>query len=99
MDNVVPDSTAETYRGHDGLMRAWGRWSEPWDQITTEIEEVIDGGDRIVSVHRARARAKGSGIEVDLRCAYLWRFREVKVIHFQNFLDREQALEAAGLSE
>jgi hypothetical protein len=36
-------------------------------------------------------------MDVDLRYAYVWRFREGRVIHFESFLDREQALEAAGL--
>lgn len=99
VDRVVLDSLEETYHGPEGVMKAWSRWSEPWEHITTEIEEVIDGGDRLVSVHRARARAKSSGIDVDLRYAHVSRFREGKIIHFESFLDREQALEAAGLPE
>jgi ketosteroid isomerase-like protein len=97
VDGVVLDSLEETYHGPEGVMKAWGRWSEPWEEITTELEEVIGGGDRLVSVHRAPAQ--GSGIDVDLRYADLWRFREGKVIYFESFPNREQALQAARLSE
>ena len=66
------DVAVRTYRGVDGMMKAWSVWAEPWDELRTEIEWVRDAGaDRVVSCHRARMRGKGSGVEGERRYAYL----------------------------
>jgi ketosteroid isomerase-like protein len=44
-------------------------------------------------------RGKKSGVEAELRYAYLWRFREGKVIYCKGFRDPREALEAVGMSE
>jgi ketosteroid isomerase-like protein len=44
-------------------------------------------------------RGKGSGVEAEIRCAYVWRFRGGKVVYCKSYVDPAEALEAAGLSE
>ena len=46
-----------------------------------------------------RSRARHTGIEFDTPLAYVWTFRDDKVIHFRSFLDPEEAIEAAGLQK
>jgi ketosteroid isomerase-like protein len=99
-DDLLPENAGETYRGVDGVVKAWLLWAEPWDELRTEIEWVRDAGaDSVVSCHRARMRGKGSGVEAERRYAYLWRFRKAKIIYCKSFGDPIQALEAAGLKE
>jgi ketosteroid isomerase-like protein len=104
-DTVLPDHVGEAYRGHDGVERAAKRWVEPQEWLLVELERIIEVGDHLVSVHRLRSKARHSGIEFDTRdagfspLAYLWTFRDGKVIHFKSFLGVEPALEAAGLRE
>jgi ketosteroid isomerase-like protein len=98
-DEILPDHAGETYRGHDGFRRAWIRAIEPWESIDGRLEWVRDAGEDVVSCHWAQMRGKGSGIEAEIRYAYVWRFREGKVVHCKSYLDPAQALEAAGLSE
>jgi ketosteroid isomerase-like protein len=98
-DTVLPDHGDERYHGHDGIRRAWARWAEPWESFETELEWARDAGDEVVSSHRARVRGKASGIETEIRYAYVWRFREGKIIHLKSYASPEQALEAAGLSK
>jgi ketosteroid isomerase-like protein len=95
-DTTLPDHVGETYRGHEGVVRATERWIEPYEGMRIELEQIVDAGDRLVSIHRARARARHTGIEFDGLLAYLWTFRDGKVIHFRSFRDPEQAMEAAG---
>ena len=98
-NDLLPDD-AETYRGIEGLVKAWSVWTEAWARLDTDIEWVRDaGGDEVVSCHQAKMRGRGSGIETELRYAYLWRFRNGKVIYCKGFRDPIEALEAAGLSE
>ena len=99
-DTILPDHIGETYHGHEGVIRATERWIEPYEDLTIELERIVGTGDRLVSIHRFRARARHTGIEfVDLPVAYLWEFRDGKVIYFRSYRSPEEALEAAGLSE
>lgn len=99
VDGFVPDSVGQTYHGPEGVMEAWARWSEPWEGITTELQEVVDRGERLVSIHRQRARAKGSGIDVDLRFAYVVTMRDGKIAHLRSYLDPDEALGAVEAPE
>ena len=94
-----PDHSGETYHGHKGVIRATERWTEPFEEMTVDLERIVGTGDCLVSIHRWRAKARHTGIEFDQPLAYLWRFRDGKVIYFRSFRGPEEALEAAGLSE
>ena len=98
---VLPDHIGEAYRGHEGIERAAKRWIEPNEWMRVELIEIVEVGHRLVSVHHLRSKARHSGIEFDTRdadlpdLAYVWTFRDGKVIHFKSFLGREKALEEA----
>lgn len=98
-DNVLPDHTREAYRGHEGVLRAIWTWLEPYERFRIDLEQIIGTGDRLVSIHRFEGKARSSGIETEIRYAYLWVFRDGRIIRFVAFRHPEQALEAAGLSE
>jgi ketosteroid isomerase-like protein len=98
-DTTLPDHVGETYRGHEGVSRATARWIEPYETFSIELERIAGAGDRLVSIHRVRARARYSGIETEGPVAYLWTFRRGKVIQFESFREPNEALKAAGLSE
>jgi uncharacterized protein len=95
-DSVLPDHAGETYRGHEGMLRAVQGWLEAAEWVLVEFEQIIDAGDRLVSIHKATAKARHTGIEIDTPLAYLWTLRDGKVVHFRAFVDVAQALEAAG---
>ena len=96
-DTSLPAHVGETYRGHKGVARALARWIEAYEEVTIELEQIVDAGDRIVSIHRFRVKARHTGIESGGLLAYLWTFRDGNIIHFRSYLDPEQAMEAAGL--
>jgi ketosteroid isomerase-like protein len=98
-DTTLPDHVGETYRGHEGVSRATARWIEPYETFSIELERIVGAGDRLVSIHRVRARARHTGIEAEGPVAYLWTFRGGKVIRFESFRAPNEALEALGLSE
>jgi hypothetical protein len=52
----------------------------------------------LLVVHE-QARGKGSGVPHELRFAQVWRFHRGKVIRWELFPDKTDALEAAGLRE
>ena len=103
-DAVLPDHVGEAYRGHEGWLRAAKTWIEPFEWLRIELEQIVDAGDCLVSIHRIRSRARHTGIEFDSRndgahLAYLWTLRDGKIVHLRAYVEPEEALEAAGLSE
>jgi ketosteroid isomerase-like protein len=82
-------------------MRAYMQdWFDTFDDLKVEPLEVIDAGqDQAVAVVRFGGRAKLSGVEVDLTFAALYTVRDGKVARGREYWTKEQALEAAGLSE
>jgi ketosteroid isomerase-like protein len=89
------------FHGHDGL-RTWA--AEVWEVITGlhhEIEEIIEApdGETIVTVQRTQGQMRHPELPANLRWATVWRFRDGKVVRGEGYLDRAQALEAAGLTE
>jgi ketosteroid isomerase-like protein len=98
-DRNLPDHVGEAYRGHAGVRRATERWLEPYEELMIDLEEVVGTGDRLVSIHHVRAKARHTGIEFEGPVAYQWTFRDGKVIYLRSYGDRDEALEAAGLRE
>jgi ketosteroid isomerase-like protein len=91
-----PDS--KVYRGHDGLRTALANVEESFDELAFEAEEFHEAGDEVVVFVRMRGRGKGSGVEVEADIAHLWTLRDGKGVRVR-VLDRDSALEAAGLVE
>jgi ketosteroid isomerase-like protein len=98
-DDLLPDHAGETYRGVEGLVRAWTSWTEPWEDFESGLEWVRDAGrDLVVSCHWARMRGKGSGIPGEASYAYVWRFQGSKIVYCKSFGEPSEALKAVGLS-
>src|SRR5919204_3147491 len=91
----VPE--AAIHHGREAVRRDWEQTIELFDDFLIEVEQYLDAGDELVVYLRYRARARGSGAEVDAPMAHVWTFREGKAIRLRQYLDRAQALEAAGL--
>src|SRR6188508_1581361 len=82
-------------------MRAYMQdWFDTFDDLKVEPLEVIDAGpDQAVAVVRFGGRAKLSGVEADLTFAVVYTLRDGKVARGREYWTRDEALEAAGLSE
>ena len=84
------DEVADYYRSYFGAF-------EDFRVDTEEIRPLPD--DRVYVAVRDRGRGKESGAEVEMMVFQIWTLRDGKVIRWQGFPSRKQALEAAGLSE
>ena len=87
------------YRGHDGLRRFFRAYHDAWEHISYSYDELIDAGEKVISVDVETARGKLSGADVELTQYGVWTIRDGKVVHAAWFSAREDAVEAAGLSE
>ena len=91
----------ERFRGIEAL-RAWAReYYSAWEDLDDHLDEVIDaGGDRVVAIVTTRGRGRASGIDVELTgSAGVWTIRDGLIVKVVWYSSREEAFEAAGLSE
>jgi ketosteroid isomerase-like protein len=63
------------------------------------VEEVTGVGDRVFVMAHFRGRGRASGAEVAGRHFEVYTVRDRKVIRVEEFSERGEALQAAGLSE
>ena len=87
-------------RGADAWVRAIAQWKDTFDAWEIEPRELIKAGpNQVVAIVRDRARPKGSTASIDNEFAHLWTLLDGRVVRFQAFTEKAEALEAAGLSE
>ena len=67
------------------------------DGFNLAVENVIDGGDTVVSQGRYRGTMKKTGTPVDAQFAHVWHVRDGKVVRFQQYTDTRQWAQAAGV--
>jgi ketosteroid isomerase-like protein len=87
------------WHGPQGVLDMAADWVENFDEFKMTGEEFIDGGDHVVVRVRQAARGTGTGVPVQVTFWFVYALRNRKVIRFEMFQDRNEALEAAGLSE
>jgi ketosteroid isomerase-like protein len=84
-------------RGREAVRAMWERWDSTWDEMETVPEEFVDAGDRVLVTVRYSARGRGSGIEYEERLFDVYTFSDGLCVRKQEFRERSEALEAAGL--
>jgi ketosteroid isomerase-like protein len=72
---------------------------EAWEERRLEPEEFIDAGDDVVVLLHEYRRGRGSGVELESDTAVVFAVRDRRVVRIQGYVDRDAALEAAGLRE
>jgi ketosteroid isomerase-like protein len=90
------------YRGFEELRAFFEDWfgTFPFDEWEQEVDDVIDCGDqRVLVLTRQRGHGAASGADTELEYAQVVEFRREKMIKVDVYLDRTEALKAAGLSE
>jgi ketosteroid isomerase-like protein len=91
--------TQTVYRGHEGV-REWLRdLYETLSEFEAEYPEIRDLGDRAVAIGRVRARGAASEAQIESPHGTVTDFKDGKAIRVRTYLDPNEALEAAGLSE
>ena len=85
--------------GHDGYKEVWREMIDAFEDFHAEPEELLDLGDQLLATIQYRGHGTGSGVPVNIPTFQLFRLRRGLVVWQQDFSDRSEALEAAGLPE
>ena len=94
-----PVEEVDAVCGHQALIGWTKRWLEAWSSYSDRVEEIIDGGEIVVAVISIHGRGRTSGVEIRQRFFHVFEMREGRILRLREYLDRDSALEAAGLRE
>jgi hypothetical protein len=95
--DLLPPDMETVYRGHDGYRRFWRLWLDAFQDIHWDPEEILDFGGKALVTTTQSGRGSSSGVAVSEPVFQLFTFRRGLVIRQEDFLDRDEALEAVGL--
>jgi len=87
------------YRGRQGMERYYRDIRETWEELRAVPEEFRDLGDRVLMLGRIEGRGRGSGVEVNAPQGVIDEFRGDRISCVRGYLDRGEALRAAGLAD
>ena len=86
--------------GLDELSVAMRAYLGVFSDLRIEAERIIDlSEDRVLVLTRHTARGKQSGVPIDHELGDLFTLRDGKIVRWEAYWNRSEALEAAGLRE
>jgi ketosteroid isomerase-like protein len=89
------------FHGHAGAREWLAKLEDAWGVggMRLEPQSFTDGGEVVVGHVRAIATGAKGGVPVEMPLHIVVRLRDERVVWTKPFLDKAEALEAAGLSE
>jgi ketosteroid isomerase-like protein len=87
------------YRGHAGLRQFWADALETFAEVRVDASAFRDAGDRVVVLGELTGKGATSGAPFAAPLAWLFEVQDRKIVRGHDFLEQQQALEAAGLRE
>ena len=94
-----PVEEQEPIRGHEALVRWHERWFEAWSEFHADVDELIPREQVVMAAINVRGVGAESSTEVSQRMFNVCECRNGKILRMQEYLERDDALEAVGLSE
>ena len=86
--------------GLDEFSTVFREYLQALSDLRIEAERIIDlSGDRVLVLSRQTARGKQSGVPVEHELGELFTLRDGKIVRYESYWNRAEALEAAGLRE
>ena len=85
-------------RGVAEVVAGFRDYYDTWERLELRPEEIIDTGDELIVFVHEVARGRKSGMVVETDTAAINTLHEGRVTKVRNYLDRAEALEAAGLA-
>jgi ketosteroid isomerase-like protein len=76
------------HRGPEGWRRWEGDWRESFEDYSIERLEAVElDAERVLTVHRLRARGRLSGVQLERTDAQLWTVREGRLARMDYYPD------------
>jgi ketosteroid isomerase-like protein len=91
-------ATEGAYHGLAGIERFVADTLEVFDKFEWHYE-FADLGERVLAWGTIHVRARGSGIETNIKTGGVFEFRDGKITRWEDFGSKDAALEAVGLRQ
>lgn len=89
-----------TRRGSAAFRDALGRMQSSFGQIRLEVDEVVVAGETgVIVTGRWTGQGAGSGVRLETTFSSALTLRDGRVIRYEWFREKAEALKAVGLSE
>lgn len=88
-----------THHGREAMRSLYEENQANQSGYTVTPVELIDAGDKVITVVQVGGAGSASQIALDDQIAFIHTFKNGLVVREQTFRNREEALAAAGLSE
>ena len=88
-----------TFEGNDPLGRWIREMRETWAEVSWDVEHIFEGDGVVVSFYRSVSTGRASGIEVVRDLTGVHHIRDGLIARDRVFLDRDEALKAAGVGD
>jgi ketosteroid isomerase-like protein len=86
------------HHGVEGYLAAMDQMNAAWESWEQEVERVLDAGEKgVVVLLRLKARGRESGANVEFPWAMVVVLCDGRIATSRVFLQRDEALKAAGL--
>jgi ketosteroid isomerase-like protein len=94
-----PEFTGNTgdWQSREEMERASLLYLQSWDELRYKAEELIDLGDRVLVLSRQSGRGRKSGVPLDKELAEMFTLRDGKIVRWETYWDRGEALRVAGV--
>src|SRR5215216_7161700 len=87
------------YHSASGIRRFFGDLRATTPDFQVEVERLEAVGQKVLAYERGNAIGRANGVGGALEFTTVYQFERGKIRRIQVFLDRDEALEAAGLRE
>jgi uncharacterized protein len=92
-----PDTAVR--RGLDAVQKQYAEWVDAYPDLRVEPLEIRTNGDRAFVWVRFSGHGAGSGVPIEMELAHVWTVEGGKIRRIEEYSDRAEGLEAAGLAE
>jgi ketosteroid isomerase-like protein len=90
-----PDSAV--HRGIDAIRRQFASWLDAYPDLTVEPVEARGQGDKVFLWVRFAGHGAASGAPLEMELAHVYTLRDGKAVRAVEYMDRDEAVQAAGL--
>jgi ketosteroid isomerase-like protein len=87
----------ETWRGHDGVREVTDLFARSYTEFRWELDDVLDGRERIVALARQVGRSQPGGHAVEQPVGVVAEVEDGKLRRLWSYLTWDEALAAEGL--
>lgn len=84
------------YRGHDGIRTLFDDLFNSFAEIHSQYSALRDRGGMTIATGRLRALGKESGAVIESPIWTITRWKRGRATYVRTYLDRDEAMEAAG---